>query len=126
MEFFYINTLKPNLGSVQLLTMKRGGGPPPRTGTNKRVVNQPEAPTIVIDGSNLLLARAELDILRSGRYTTNAEFDRHLGDLGSSFDKTFRSLVPWFAHYDFSKTPSEIIHVSLTILLQMDCAMIIQ
>ena len=77
--------------------------------TKELAVNQPEPPTIVIDGSKLILARAELDILRSGRYTTNAEFDRHLGDLGSSFDKTFRSLVPWFVHYDFSQTPSEVI-----------------
>jgi hypothetical protein len=109
MEFFYINTLKPNQGSIQLSTMKRGGGQPPRTGTNKRVVNQPEPPIIVIDGSKLMLARAELDILRSGRYTSNAEFDKHLGDLGSSLDKTFRSLVPWSVHYDFSQTPSEVI-----------------
>jgi len=67
--------------------------------------------TIEIDGTALALARAELDILRTGRFTSNGEFDEKLGDLGSVFDKTFRVLVPWFVHQDMSRSPSEVIDV---------------
>lgn len=76
-----------------------------RRGSAKRSGNQPGS-TIFIDGLKLLLARAELHILQTGRYTSNAEFDTALGDLGSLFDKAFRSLVPWFVHYEFSRNPS--------------------
>ena len=67
--------------------------------------------TIEIDGTALALARAELDILRTGRFTSNGEFDEKLGDLGSVFDKTFRVLVPWFVHQDISRSPTEVIDV---------------
>jgi hypothetical protein len=63
--------------------------------------------TIEIDGTALALARAELDILSTGRFTSNGEFD----ELGSVFDKTFRVLVPWFVHQDISRGPSEVIEV---------------
>lgn len=64
---------------------------------------------LLIDGSNLALARAELDILRSGRSTSNGKFDRLLGDLGSKFDKAFRAIDPWFVHQDLSCGPNKVI-----------------
>ena len=82
MEFICINILNPNQGTNQVSTMKRGGDEIVRTKANKRVTNEPESQEINIDGSRLKLAKAELDILRTGRYTSNAEFDRHLGELG--------------------------------------------
>ena len=109
MEIICINILNPNQGTNQVSTMKRGGGEIVRTKSNKRVENEPEPHDINIDGSKLKLARAELDILRNGGYTSNAEFDNHLGELGSALDMTFRALIPWFVHYDFSQTPSEVI-----------------
>jgi len=109
MEIICINFLNPNQGTNQISTMKRGGGEIVITKSNNRVTNEPESQEITIDGSRLKLARAELDILRTGRYTSNAEFDKNLGELGSAFDMTFRTLIPWFVHYDFSQTPSEVI-----------------
>ena len=109
MEIICINILNPKQGTNQLSTMKRGGSEILRTKSNKRISNEPEPQEIYIDGSKLKLARAELDILRNGKYTSNAEFDRHLGELGTAFDMTFRTLIPWFVHYDFSQTPSEVI-----------------
>ena len=66
---------------------------------------------MIIDGTNLALAKAELDILRSGRFTSNAEFDNKLGEFGSKFDKNFRAIVPWFVHQDLSRCPNEVIDV---------------
>ena len=59
----------------------------------------------------MLWAQAELDILRNSRATTNVEFENVLGEHGLEFDRTFRVLVPWFVHYDFSRSPIEIIQI---------------
>jgi len=47
--------------------------------------------------------------VRNSRATTNVEFENVLGPHGLEFDRTFRVLVPWFVHYDSSRSPIEII-----------------
>ena len=64
--------------------MKRGGGNLRRDSDQQSSTEH--AQVVFIDGTNLSLAKAELDILRSGRFTSNGEFDNKLGELGSKFN----------------------------------------
>ena len=89
--------------------MKRGGSNLRRETAQQSSVEPIKV--VSIDGTNLALAKAELDILRSGRFTSNGEFDKQLGELGSKFDKTFRAIVPWFVHQDLSRGPNDVIEV---------------
>ena len=58
--------------------MKLGGGNLRRDSDQQSSTEH--AKELVIDGTNLSLAKAELDILRSGRFTSNWEFDNKLGE----------------------------------------------
>lgn len=90
--------------------MKKGGGSVVNKGSG-RPPKQSSDDFVYIHPRNLLWAQAELDILRNSRATTNVEFENVLGEYGLEFDRTFRILVPWFVHYDFSRSPIEIIQI---------------
>ena len=83
--------------------MKKGGGSVVNKGSG-RPPKQSSDDFVYIHPRNLLRAQAS-------RATTNVEFENVLGEHGLEFDRTFRVLVPWFVHYDFSRSPIEIIQI---------------
>ena len=48
MQLYWVNIPNPNQGTIELPTMKHGGGEIIRTISNKRVVTQPDSQAIMI------------------------------------------------------------------------------